>query len=56
MKRYKVVGSSKVLEREPGEVFSEVIPQPLEAYLLRVGALKILEAVKPKADKGAFKR
>lgn len=43
MKRYKNVGTTPVLDRRmPGDTFDADLPDDLEAFLLRIGALKII--------------
>ena len=51
MKSYKVVGSQAILDHKPGETFEAKNPADLEAYLVGIGGLKVIE--KPKALKSA---
>ena len=51
-KRYKVVGTQPILDHQPGQTFTQSIPDDLEAYLLGIGGIKVVEEPK-KATKSA---
>lgn len=51
MKRYKVVGEQPVLDnRMPGDTFDATLPEDQEAFLLQIGAIKVVSN-DPKTDK-----
>jgi hypothetical protein len=55
MKTYKVVGTAPILDHQPGETFEQKIPADLEAYLLGIGGIAVVQkpVEKPKATKSA---
>jgi hypothetical protein len=40
--RYKVVGTQPVLDHAPGATFEAKLPEDQEAFLLQIGALKVV--------------
>lgn len=51
VKRYKVTGTQPVLDdKQPGETFDAVIPESEEAFLLQIGAIRVV-SVDTAADK-----
>lgn len=54
-KRYKVVGTQPILDHQPGEEFSAVLPKDQEKFLVDIGGIEVIKekatAPKGKTDK-----